>query len=314
MTLFVDLVVIGAGPAGLTAGIYAARAGLKVIILEALKAGGLIAENALIENYPGFPSGISGFEFANRLVEQAVKNGVEVREGEPVRDVVRLEDGRFLVKTDEGEYECYAVILATGTRRKKLGVKGEEEFRGRGVSYCAVCDGPLFRGRKVAVVGGGNTAVSEAIYLSSLASKVYLIHRRNALRAEEALQKALFNKNNVEVLWNTVVKEIVGEEKVYGVKVADINTGEVRSVDVDGVFIAIGEEPNNELAKKLGLALTEEGYVKVDLNTMETSIPGVYAAGDITGVFKQAAVAVGQGALAANSAYNRIQQVKAHHT
>lgn len=306
----VELVVVGGGPAGLTAGIYAARAGLSLVVLEALRAGGSMGENAFIENYPGFPDGLPGLQLAEKFVQQAARNGVSIHEMEPVEDLRASGDG-FVVKTNAEVYSARSVILATGTRRRRLSVPGEEPLLGRGVSYCATCDGPLFKNRRVAVVGGGNTAVSDALFLSNIASSVILIHRRDQLRAERALQDLLFKRANVKFLWNSVVTKVIGREKVDGVEVRDQRTGETALVEVDGVFVAVGETPNSELAKRVGAELTEEGYVKVNPLTMETSVPGVFAAGDLTGVFNQVAVAVGQGAVAAKSAYERVKGASA---
>ncbi len=300
-----DAIVIGGGPAGLTASLYLARAGYKVLLLEKYILGGLMAEAVEVENYPGILEPVRGLELAKRMAEQVKKAGVEIHEGEAA-EKISLQDEDKLVETGRALYRTKALILATGAEKKKLDVSGEQEFLGRGVSYCAVCDGPLFRGRKVAVIGGGNTAVSEAIYLSRIAQEVYLIHRRDKLRADAILQKRLFETENVKVVWNTVVKEIVGEKFVKGLKL--LRNGSEEFLEVSGVFIAIGEKPRVELAQQIGIQVNENGGIAVNWKNLETAIPGVYAAGDCTGRGFQIAVAIGDGALAALSAINYLKR------
>lgn len=301
-----DLVIIGAGAAGLTAGIYAARSGLKTLIIEEKIAGGTVADAPVIENYPGFDK-ISGMELAQKMVFQCRGVGVVINELERVVSL-HLNGDKKLIKTDKGEYSAKAIIIATGTARREVGVPGEREFMGRGVSYCGVCDGPLFKGKKVIVVGGGNSAVSTALYLAEIVSSVKIIHRREAFRAEEALVKALTEKNNVEVLFNTELKEIKGDKLVKSAVVHDRKKNEVYELPVDGIFIQVGEAPNSQLAREAGVEVDEHGYIKVDAR-QRTNIPGVYAAGDVTNhPFKQVAVAVGQGATAALEAYGYVKR------
>jgi thioredoxin reductase (NADPH) len=253
-----------------------------------------MAEAPWIENYPGVPP-VQGLELAGRMAEQCRREGAEVREGEEARELVL--GGRRVVRTDKGEYAAGAVVLATGLSHRRLGVPGEEEFLGKGVSYCPVCDGPLFRGRRVMVVGGGNSAVSTALYLSQLASSVVLVHRRDRLRADPALAGRL--EGRVGILWNRVVEGIGGDLRRKVVRLREVGTGRAEEVEVEGVFIAVGEEPNSGLARRAGIRTDGEGYIVVD-RRQRTSAEGVYAAGDVTDFpFKQVAAAVAQGMTAA---------------
>jgi len=299
-----ELVIIGAGAAGLTAGLYGARSGLKTLILEEKIAGGTTVDAPIIENYPGFLS-ISGRELMQKMAEQCKKFGVEIHELEKVE---KLElDGTKKVVTDKNIYEASAIIIATGTRHRRLGVPGEEEFGGRGVSYCAVCDAPFFKDKRVLVVGGGNSAAITALYLSELASTVKLVHRRAQLRAEEALVRKLKRKN-VEILWNTEVKEIKGDTLVKTTIIYNNKTGETDTLEVDGVFVQVGEIPNSEFAKKAEINVDRAGYIVVDTH-QRTNKEGVYAAGDITNrPVKQIGTAVGEGIIAATDAYGYIRR------
>jgi thioredoxin reductase (NADPH) len=295
-----ELIVIGGGPAGLSAGIYGARSGLKTLILEKAIAGGRAGEAPLIENYPGLEA-VSGMDLAEKLKVHAARY-VEIKELEAVRDI---EVGQnFLVKTEKGEYLGEALIIATGATHRKLGVKGEAELAGKGVSYCATCDGFLFKGRRVAVVGGGNAAAMYAIYLDNLGCDVILIHRRGELRADDYLKKKL--EGRIDILLNSVVVEITGRDFVEGIRVHDMVQDMEKELEVDGVFVAIGEVPNSELAAKIGVSLDQDGYIKTD-KTQRTNISRVYAAGDVTGGVRQIVVACSEGAVAALSAFEDIK-------
>lgn len=301
-----DLIIIGGGAAGFAAGIYGARSGLKTLILEEKIVGGTMADAPLIENYPGFES-ISGIELAQKMAAHCRKVGVAIREFEKVLSM-DLKGEAKLIKTNKAAYEAKAVIIASGSHYRELGVPGEKEFRGRGVSYCGICDGPLFKGKRVLVVGGGNSAVVTALYMSDIADEVKISHRRDAFRAEEALVKALKEKANVEILWNTEVREIKGEKLVNKAVIFNNKTNETSELPVDGVFIQVGEDPNSQLAKEAGVAVNEEGYIIIDIR-QRTNISGVYAAGDVTNhPVKQVGTAVGQGITAALEAYGYIRR------
>ena len=290
-----DLVIVGAGPAGLTAAIYAERSGLKSVVLEKSNIGGQVSITPVVENYPGFTK-IGGRTLMDMMAQQAV-NYADIREAEEVLEINRAGD-HFEVVTNRMKYTAKAVLLTTGAESRKLNVPGEKEFQGRGISYCATCDGYFFKdGKKVVVVGGGNTAATEALYLKNIGADVTIIHRRDELRAEMFLQKSL-QDSGVPVLWNTVVKEIRGNKLVESVTIENLKDGSTRSVRVEGVFIAIGYAPNNQLASRLGIEVDAEGYLKVD-SRHRTNVPGIYAAGDITGGVKQIVTAVSQGAVAA---------------
>ncbi|ASJ13450.1 thioredoxin-disulfide reductase [Thermococcus thioreducens] len=304
-----DVLIIGAGPAGFTAAIYAKRFGLETLIISK-DLGGNMALTDLIENYPGFLQ-ISGSELTNRMHEQVKNLGVdvvfdEVERIDPTECAYYEGPCKFAVKTKNGkEYKAKTVIIAVGAAPRKLHVPGEEELTGRGVSYCATCDGPLFKGKKVIVVGGGNTALQEAMYLKSIGVDVTLVHRRDQFRADKILQDR-FKESGIPTILNTVVTEIIGENKVEAVKLKNRVTGEETEMKVDGVFIFIGYEPKTDFVKHLGIT-DEYGYIPVDMH-MRTKVKGIFAAGDITNVFKQIAVAVGQGAIAANSAKELLEE------
>ncbi len=301
-----DLIIIGAGPAGLSAGIYAARSGLKTMIIEEKMAGGTTSDAPIVENYPGFAQ-ISGGELAEKMVLHCKKMGVTIRELETVSSL-RLRDDEKIVITHKTEHVAKALIFATGSHYREIGVPGEREFRGKGMSYCAVCDGPFFKGKKVLVVGGGNSAATAILYLSGVVGEVVVVHRKHAFRAEEALVKDISEKKNVRVLWNTEVQEIKGEKTVNSVILLDNKTGETSELAVNAVFVQVGEAPNSQIAKEAGVEVDEHGYVRIDMY-QKTNLPGVYAAGDVTShPVKQVGTAVGQGITAALQAYVYIRQ------
>jgi thioredoxin reductase (NADPH) len=303
-----ELVVIGGGPAGMTAAIYGARYGLKTLLLESKVLGGAQATSPGIENYPGYTF-IVGIELANKMKEQVRKSGAIIKEITDVKSIQREgEIGDFLLDTRRGIYRTKAVIISTGGGHKHLNVPGEDQLTGRGVSFCATCDGPLFRDKTVAVVGGGNTAVTEALYLAEVTKKVYLIHRRDELRAEKIVQDYLF-KSSVEVLWNSIVKEIKGNDLVNELVLENAKTGEVQSLHIEGVFVALGSDPESALAKSIGVETNGRGEILVNAK-MATNIPGVFAAGDVVESMKQIAVAVGHGAIAADSAYSYVRHIQ----
>ncbi len=297
-----DMVIVGAGPAGMATAIYASRMGWKTVVLDKGAVGGLAATTPKIENYPGF-SEITGMEFADRLKKQAEKFGAVIKELTEVTDI-NLGESEIEVFTPSENFLANVVVLAMGTSHRHLGVPGEEKLEGKGVSYCATCDGPLYGSRKVVVVGGGNSAVTEALYLDNVVREVSLIHRRDQLRAEESLQKEILQNSNVNMIWDSVVTEIIGDEMsgVKKVTIKNIKTEEEEQKRVKAVFVAIGILPNNELAKKIGVNLSEDGLILVD-SKQRTNIPRIYACGDITPGQGQISVAVGEGTTAAISAF-----------
>jgi len=303
-----ELIVIGGGPAGMTSAMYGARYGLKTMLLESRVLGGAQATSPGIENYPGF-NFIVGMDLANKMKEQLKKCGAEYKEITEVKSIKILEDsGDFTLETRRGEYIAKAIVIATGGGHRKLGVPGEDEFTGRGVSYCATCDGPLFRGKTLAVIGGGNTAVTEALYLSELAGKVYVIHRRDALRAEQAVQDMLF-RTDAEIVWDHVVKEFHGEQLISDILIENVKSGETRTLEIDGVFVALGSDPESKLVKSLEVKMNKRGEIFTD-GEQKTNVPGLLAAGDVVDGMKQIVVAAGQGAIAADSAYKYIRKEK----
>jgi len=301
-----ELVIVGAGPAGLAAGIYGVRSGLKTLVLEEKIAGGTTVDAPMIENYPGFRS-VSGFELAQKMVAHAKDSGVPVHEFETVISL-DLEATERVIRSNKATYKTKAVIIASGSHYRELGIHGEREFRGKGVSYCGLCDGPLFKDKRLLIVGGGNSALITTLYLAGLASEVKIAHRRDAFRAETALVEALRKKPNIEVLWNTEITQIKGEKLVNKAVLLDNNTNTIRELPVDGVFIQVGEDPNSQVAKEAGVKVNEDGYIIVD-KLQRTSIDGVYAAGDVSNhPVKQVGTAVGQGITASVMAYNHIRR------
>ena len=302
-----DLIIIGAGPAGLTAGLYAARARLKTLMLERLSPGGQVLMTDWVENYPGFPDGISGFELMDKMRRQAEKFGLDIKSTEVSRlDVLKEKQ---ILATDNGNLESKAIILACGATPQRLGIEGESLLTGKGVSYCATCDGPFYREQEVAVIGGGDTAVEEALFLTKFASKIYLVHRRDKLRATKLLQERAWSEEKIEIIWDSIPKRIVGEAGVEGIDLKNVKTGEKSHLPVQGVFVFIGYRPNNELVKGL-LECDERGFV-VTNKYMETSEAGVFAAGDITSkLLRQISTAVGDGATAAFAAERYLESLK----
>jgi len=301
-----DLIIIGAGPAGLTAGLYAARARLKTLMLERLSPGGQVLMTDWVENYPGFPDGISGFDLMDKMRRQAEKFGLDIKSTEVSRlDVLKEKQ---ILATDNGNLESKAIILACGATPQRLGIEGESLLTGKGVSYCATCDGPFYREQEVAVIGGGDTAVEEALFLTKFASKIYLVHRRDKLRATKLLQERAWSEEKIEIIWDSIPKRIVGEAGVEGIDLKNVKTGEESHLPVQGVFVFIGYTPNNELVKGL-LECDERGFV-VTNKYMETSETGVFAAGDITSkLLRQISTAVGDGATAAFAAERYLESL-----
>ncbi|MFC2051257.1 thioredoxin-disulfide reductase [Chloroflexota bacterium] len=291
-----DVVIIGAGPAGLTAGLYTSRAGLNSLLIERGLFGGQIINAVQVENYPGFPEGISGFDLGQLMRQQAEKYGLEtVTTG---ATGIKLKEGKISVRTTEGDFVAGAVIIAGGSERQKLGVAGEKEFTGKGVSYCATCDAAFFKKQPAAIVGGSDTAITEALHLAKFASRVYLIHRRRQLRATRILQERAFAEPKIEFLWDSTVDNIEGETFVKRLGINHVPTGEKSTLEVDGVFISIGFKPDTDYLKSI-LPLDPAGHV-ITNEKMETEIPGIFAAGDIRqDSARQAIAAAGDGATAA---------------
>ena len=300
-----EVIIIGGGPAGLSAGLYTSRARLGSLLIEKMGVGGQIADAEQVDNYPGFPQGIGGFELGQLMHQQATEYGLETLLAEVTG--IELQERQKVVKTTEGNFATKAVIIASGSERRKLGIPGEEKFTGKGVSYCATCDAPLFREKPVAVVGGGDAAITEAIYLAKFASKVTVIHRRDQLRASRILQEKAFADPKIEFLWNTVVDEIEGTDLVQRIRLRQVKTGEKSTLDISGVFISVGLKPNTDYLKGV-LPLDAAGYI-ITNDKMETEIPGILAAGDIRrNSARQAITAAGDGATAAIYAERFIMQ------
>jgi len=298
-----DIIIIGAGPGGLTAGIYAGRQGTKNLIIDRDLAGGLGREVPEMENYPGYDN-ISGLELIEKMKQQATKN-CELKEMEEVTEIIRTDDEyRFTVKTSKDEYQTKSIILATGSSHRHLEAKGEDEFKGKGVSYCATCDGFFFQGRDIVMVGGGNSALQEALYLNNLGANVTVIHRRDEFRAQKHLQNQI-KEAGIKTIMNATVEEIKGEMLVESVMLKDTQTGELTELPINGIFISVGYIPHIELASQLGVELDESGHIITDKN-QKTNIDYVYAIGDVCVGLKQWVVACGEGAVAATSAFEDI--------
>ena len=294
-----DMIIIGGGPGGYTAALYAARAGLDVVVLEKLSAGGQMAQTHQIDNYPGFPEGIDGFQLAMQMQEQAERFGAKSEFADVER--VDLSAQPKIVETSEGTFLGRTVVLATGAGPRELGVARERELVGRGVAYCAACDGMFYKGKTVVVVGGGNSAAADALLLSRVAKKVILVHRRDTLRATKIYHEPLKNAENVEFRWNSVVTDLLHEDKITGVRLKDVRSGEVSEAACDGVFVSVGRKPATELVAGQ-LELDSSGYVLAGEST-ETNIHGVYAVGDVrTKPLRQVVTAVADGAMAVHMA------------
>lgn len=302
-----ELIIVGGGPAGLTAAMYAARAGLDVLVLEKRIFGGQIANTNIVENYPGIES-VDGGKLAEKFAEHAKKAGAELRNFVEVKDA-RKEGGWVVLNTNVGKLKARAVVIATGEREKKLGVPGEEELKGRGISYCATCDGPFFKDKEIVVVGGGNSAVEEGMYLTNFAKKVFIVYRkdRENLRAEKVLVNRAFANKKIEFVFNSEVKEIRGKEKVESILLLDKKKNKTYEKKIDGVFVYIGMEPNSEPFKKI-VKTDENGYIITD-ETLQAG-EGVFVAGDVRkNNIKQVVWAAGEGALAAISAYKYLSGI-----
>ena len=294
-----DLVIIGGGPGGYTAALYGARAGLSTLILEKLSAGGQMALTHQIDNYPGFPEGIDGFELAESMQQQAERFGAVTEYAEVYRADFNAQPK--VIETSEGNFLGRAVIIATGAGPRELGVPGEKELIGRGVNYCAACDGAFYKGKTVMVVGGGNTAAADAMLLSRVAKKVILVHRRDSLRATKIYHEPLMKAENVEFAWNSQVAEILHDQKVSGVMLRDVHSGEMRQIDCDGIFVSVGRKPVTEFLDGQ-LELDKGGYILAGEST-KTNIPGVFAVGDVrTKFLRQVVTAVADGAVAVHMA------------
>lgn len=294
-----DMVIIGGGPAGYTAALYAARAGLKVIVLEKLSAGGQMALTTQIDNYPGFEGGIDGFALGEKMQQQAERFGAETELAEVTS--VQLNGDMKIIETSEGPFYGKTVVFSSGANPRELGVPKEKELVGKGINYCAACDGMFYKGKTVVVVGGGNTAAADAMVLSRIAQKVIIVHRRDTLRATKIYHDPLLNTPNVEFCWNSTVTELLHDSKVNGVKIKDVNSGEESIIHCDGVFVSIGRSPATQLVKDQ-LNLDPSGYIAADEST-RTSLPGVFAVGDVrTKALRQVVTAVADGAMAAHFA------------
>ena len=302
-----DLVIIGGGPAGLTAGLYAARARLNVILIEKIVLGGQVVISDLIENYPGFPDGISGPDLVQRMTDQVKRFDLNIENNEVI--AIDLSNPVKKITLNDRTITTHTIIIATGASPKKLGVPGEDTFFGKGISSCATCDGPFFKDSVVAAVGGGDTAVQESLFLTKFVKKLYLVHRRDRLRAEAILQERALASDKIEFIWNSVLTGINGLSHVENISVQNVKTGDITELSVDGCFIWVGILPNTQFLKD-AVKLDEQGFIIADLN-METSVPGVFTAGDVRNTtLRQISTAVGDAAIAAFSAEQYIENVR----
>jgi thioredoxin reductase (NADPH) len=303
---FYDFVVVGAGAAGLTAAQYGARSGLDTLLIDSSDAGGQALNIFTLENFPGFFPAVKGRTFIDNMQAQAQSFGAEIALAR-VKSIDKIKN-QFIIKTDKGSISCYTVLIATGAEHRKLGAKGEKEFNGRGVSYCATCDGPFFRGGKIFVVGGGDSALEEAFYLSSLTDQVILVHRRDQFRAQKAIQQKIKKNKNITVIFNTEIAEIKGGQKVESVVLKDTVSGEKVEQTADAVFIFVGMNPRTDLVSMLR---KDEGGYLITNYRMETSVPGMYAAGDVRAKpFRQLITAASDGAIAAHQAHEYVTMIK----
>jgi len=303
-----DAIIIGGGPAGLTAGIYLSRARMDTLLIEKALPGGQAILTEIIENYPGFPHGITGPELMQKMEEQAVRFGLKIEYGE-VAEIKTKEDKVKIVKINNQEYRTLTIILASGAEASKLDIPGEEEFRGKGVSYCGTCDAPFFKDQKIVVVGGGDTAIEEALYLSKFARGITVIHRRDRLRATKILQERIFLNKKINFSWSSIPLKILGKYKVEGILIKDLITSEEKEIPCQGVFIFVGNLPNTKFLKDV-IKLDNRGYVITDDNMM-TSQEGIYACGDVRKkILRQVVTACGEGATAAFAAQKYIEEIK----
>lgn len=300
-----DVVIIGGGPAGYTAALYAVRAGLDTVVLEKFSAGGQMTQTQQIDNYPGFHEGIDGFTLGFNMQQGAERFGAETKRADVLS--VKLKEKIKEIKTDSGDFFARAVIIATGAEHRHLGVENEEALIGRGVGYCAACDGMMYRGKTVAVVGGGNSATADALLLSKICKKVYLIHRRDTLRATKIYHEPLMKAENVEFKWNSTVEELLFDKKIEGVKIKNVTSGEEEEISLDGLFISIGRKPETKLFEGQ-IETDKNGYIIADEST-RTNIEGVFAAGDVrTKVLRQVVTAAADGAVAVHYAEEYIAE------
>jgi thioredoxin reductase (NADPH) len=300
-----DMIVVGGGPGGYTAALYAARAGMQVAVVEKLAAGGQMAQTHQVDNYPGFEDGIDGIDLADKMQDQAHRFGAETIYAQV--EHLELEAVPKTVHTDQGDYFAKTVVIATGANPRKLGLPMEQEFTGRGVHYCAACDGMFYRGNTVVIVGGGNTAAADALALSRIAQKVYVVHRRDTLRATKLYHKPLLEAKNVEFLWNSAITALEGDGRLSGVMVKDLQNGQERFLEVNGLFVSIGRVPATALVEGQ-LQLDQAGYIQAGEDT-ESSLPGVYAVGDVRSKqVRQIVTAVADGAVAAHAAESYLAQ------
>jgi thioredoxin reductase (NADPH) len=306
---FYDVIIIGSGPAGFTAGVYTSRAKLKTLIISGSLPGGQLMTTSEVENYPGFPNGIFGPELMMNMRQQAERFATTIIDDEVLK--VDFKKRPFIISTHSETYEGRAVLLCTGASPRKLGIDGEQEFGGRGVSYCATCDGPFFKGEEIAVIGGGDTAIEEATFLTKFGKSVKIIHRRDFLRASKILQEKAFENSKIQFVWNNVVTRITGNKKIESIEVKNLTTGKTQNLSVGGLFVAIGHEPNTSIFKDQ-VELDDKGYVMLKENT-RTSVEGVFAAGDVHDYrYRQAVTAAGFGCMAALDVEKWLSENKSH--